>query len=50
VTIVAYPIINKASDIIRDFDRPILEESALMKKAAAINPRALQTKMIETVP
>lgn len=50
VTITVYPRINKLSDIIRDFDRPILEESALMKKAAAMNPRALQIKMIDTVP
>jgi hypothetical protein len=50
MVITVYPRINNASDIIRDFDRPILEESALMKKAAATNPRALHTKMIETVP
>jgi len=50
VTMAVYPRISKASDIIKHFARPILEKSALMKRAAATNPRALQTKMIETVP
>jgi hypothetical protein len=50
VTITVYPMTNKASDIISDFARPILKDKALVKKAAAINPRALQTKMTETVP
>jgi hypothetical protein len=50
VTIAVYPRINKDSDIISVFARPILEDNALMKNAAAIKPRALQTKIIETVP
>jgi len=50
VTIAVYPKINKDSEIISVFARPILKDNALMKKAAAINPRALQTKIIETVP
>jgi hypothetical protein len=50
VTIAAYPNMSKISEIIRHFARPILFAKAFMKKAAATNPRALQTKMIETVP
>ena len=50
VMMIVYPRISKPSDIIKDFARPILEESALMNNAAAKNPRALQMKMIETVP
>jgi hypothetical protein len=45
-----YPSMSKASAIIKVFARPIFTDKALMKKAAATKPAALQTKMIATVP
>lgn len=45
-----YPSIKRASEIIRVLALPSLLDNELMKKAAATNPSALQTKMIETVP
>lgn len=50
VTMIVYPRINRPSDIMRDLARPILEDSGLMNNAAAKKPRALQRKIIDTVP
>jgi hypothetical protein len=49
-TIAVYPIINSASAIDKAFARPHLLDIELMKNAAVTKPRALQTKMVDTVP
>jgi hypothetical protein len=41
---------SRISEMIKHFARPGLVDRELVKKAVAMKPRALQTKIRETVP
>jgi hypothetical protein len=47
---IVYASIKRLSEIINVFPRPILVANPLTNVAAAMNPRALQMKIVETVP
>ena len=50
MTMHVYPSISRDWPIIRVFARPIFVVRVLMKNAVAMNPSALQMKMIDTAP
>jgi hypothetical protein len=47
---IVYPTTKRASDITKALARPRLLDNELTKNAAARKPRALQRKIVETVP
>jgi hypothetical protein len=50
VTIAAFAIIKTTEELINVHARPTLVDKELIKKAVATNPKALQMKIIDTVP